>query len=158
LEEMVRIITHLHATPDEVFRLLANAWLYPEWVVGTREVLAVDPKFPARGTRFRHRVGAGPVTTDDETRVLACDAPRLLVLRVQAGPLGDATVKFELHPEDDGARLTFTEVPEAGPILAARLPGLARILELRNRETVARLRRLVELPLPEASGLGHPGA
>src|SRR3954451_21888989 len=51
----------MDAPPDEVFAVLADARSYGEWVVGSKDVRAADPGFPAPGSRFPHSVGLGPL-------------------------------------------------------------------------------------------------
>ena len=36
-------------TPDDVFAVLGDGWLYPVWVVGAARMRDVDPEWPAEG-------------------------------------------------------------------------------------------------------------
>ena len=57
-------------TPDRVWAVLADGWLYPLWVVGASRMREVDDGWPAVGTRLHHSVGAWPLLIDDDTEVL----------------------------------------------------------------------------------------
>lgn len=135
----------MKAPVADVFRVLANGWLYAQWVVGTRRVLAVDPGWPRPGARFTHEVGTGPLKTRDQTECLEVEPLCRIVLRAKAWPSGEARVTIILKPEDDGTtRVTFEEVPTRGPARLGVLPGLRALLKLRNRIGLLRLRELVE--------------
>ena len=58
---MARNQRDIDAPPERVFAVLADPRCYPEWVVGSKEIRAADPGFPAPGTRFHHTVGVGPL-------------------------------------------------------------------------------------------------
>jgi uncharacterized protein YndB with AHSA1/START domain len=134
--------THIDASPERVFAVLADWRAYGEWIVGTRAIRGADPEFPAAGTRFHHRVGVGPLTLDDDTTVVEVDPPRKLVLRARARPLGTAIVELLLEEERTGTRLVLREDP--GDALTALLFQPLTHLLVRNRNHTA-LRRLKEL-------------
>ena len=131
-------------SPDRVFAVLSDPESYGDWVVGSHSIRDADPNWPAAGTRFFHRVGAGPLTVSDHTEVLQVDPPRRLVLRARARPVGTAKVEIVLEPRDGGTHVTMTEV--AGDPLS-RL-GLNRLTDplvhRRNVESLRRLRRISE--------------
>ncbi|MDP9418809.1 MAG: SRPBCC family protein [Actinomycetota bacterium] len=133
----------IRASPEEVFGVPADAWSYADWVVGTQEIPGVDAGFPAVGTRFRHRVRAGPATVDGETEVIGADGMCWLSPRASASDLGHADIRFELAPTVTGTEVTMHETPFGSD--GARLGWLTeRMLRLRNAETLWRLKRLVE--------------
>lgn len=132
------------ASPEEVFAVLADAWSYADWVVGTKAVLAVDPGFPCVGTRFRPRVRAGRTDVDGETKVLAADGIRSLHLRASMEDLGDADIAFELEATATGTLLTMHENPvgdKPASVVGRWSDGLLRV---RNSETLWRLKSLTE--------------
>lgn len=131
-------------TPDDVFAVLGDGWLYPTWVVGASRMRAVDPAWPAEGAHLHHSLGAWPVLFDDDTQVVEWDPPRRIRLRAKAGPLGRAVVVIEVRPRGDGCVVRMGEEPVAG--IARRLPRFvwAPVLRLRNEETLRRLRFLAE--------------
>jgi uncharacterized protein YndB with AHSA1/START domain len=134
---------HAAAPREAVFAVLTDARRYPDWVVGAREIRAVDPTWPAPGSRFHHRVGLGPLTVDDSTKVEEIDPPRRLVLQARARPHGVARVTFDLVAADDGGtQIVLGEQPVSG--VAARLDGrfLEALIVLRNLESLRRLVRL----------------
>jgi NAD(P)-dependent dehydrogenase (short-subunit alcohol dehydrogenase family)/uncharacterized protein YndB with AHSA1/START domain len=136
---------HINADPERVFAVLSEAERYPEWVVGASHVVHADAEFPAPGSRFRHRVGIGPLTVSDYTEVTAIDPPRRIVLKGKARPLGTATIELTVRELAGGAEVTMVETP--GDRLSALVgsnPLADAALRLRNSEALARLKRMVE--------------
>jgi uncharacterized protein YndB with AHSA1/START domain len=140
------------ATPDQVWRILADGWLYPLWVVGATRMREVDDHWPAVGSRLHHSVGVWPAVLDDTTEVLESHAPALLRLRARAWPTGEAEVVLRVEPADGGTRITIVEDAVKGP--ARLIPGPLRHTQLawRNAETLRRLAYLVERREATAAG------
>jgi uncharacterized protein YndB with AHSA1/START domain len=140
---MARTEALFSVPPERVFAVLADPTAYADWVVGSHSIRAADPEWPAVGSRFHHRVGAGPLKVKDHTEVLEVDPPRRLVLRARARPLGTARVEMLLEPRDGGTHVTMIEVG-ADPVsrLAIRLTDL--LVHRRNVESLRRLRRISE--------------
>jgi uncharacterized protein YndB with AHSA1/START domain len=147
---MARNATTVAASPEQVWEVLADPHAYGHWVVGSRSVRAADPGFPAPGTRFHHTVGIGPLHVADHTEVVEADAPRRLVLRAKARPLGSATVTLDLRPVRGGTRVVMVEDP-AHPALNLLIGPLGHLaVRLRNAEALRRLRSLAEDGRPAA--------
>jgi uncharacterized protein YndB with AHSA1/START domain len=134
----------VRATPADVFAVLADGWLYPSWVVGASRVRAVDAAWPQPGSRIHHSVGVWPVLIDDDTEVEELVDQRLLVLKARAWPAGEARVRISTDVEGAHCRVTIEEDAVSGP--GALIPAPARhgLLDVRNRETLARLAYLAE--------------
>jgi uncharacterized protein YndB with AHSA1/START domain len=111
---MAQTTSHVAATPDRVFAALADAWTYERWVVGCKEIRAVDDSWPAPGATFHHSVGLGPITVRDTTTVIECEAPRRIVLRARARPAGVARVELDLAETDGGTEVAMIERPVSG--------------------------------------------
>ena len=142
---MARNSVHIDAPPARVFEVLSDPYCYPRWVVGASEVRESDPRFPAAGTRFHHRVGPGPLKVSDHTEVIDVDPPRRIALRAKARPLGTARIDLELSPVDGGTTLVMVERPaDLLTKLAAGNPLADGLLRVRNAEALRRLKRLVE--------------
>ena len=125
---------------EDVFAALVTPVTYPSWLVGCKEIRAVDDGWPAVGTRFHHCVGvAGPVTVADSSRVEAIEAPHRLVLEVRARPVGRGQVTFTLEQQAPGSSTTLTvdEVPVGR--LAVLRPLLAPLVMARNERSLTRL-------------------
>ncbi|HYF44984.1 MAG TPA: SRPBCC family protein, partial [Acidimicrobiales bacterium] len=129
---------------DVVFATLTTPETYPCWLVGAREIRAVDEGWPAPGTRFHHRVGLiGPLTVSDSTKLLEADAPERLVLEVRARPLGRGRVTFTLAPGPaGGTQLTLDEVPIG--YLAPLQPVIDPVTTRRNEQSLDNLRGLLD--------------
>lgn len=141
------------ASAEDVFDVLSDPDSYGHWVVGSDTIRDADPGFPAKGTRFHHRVGVGPLKTNDHTEVLAVERPRLLALQAKARPFGTARVTVQLTPMGV-ARTEVTMTETAGdPLSHLVLNRLtAPLLKLRNVQSLRRLKRLAEARATAASG------
>jgi hypothetical protein len=60
----------LNCSPEEVFTVLRDGWLYPPWAVGASRTRSVDQGWPAPGTKLHHSFGAWPPLINDTTEVL----------------------------------------------------------------------------------------
>lgn len=129
---------------EDVFRVMADGWSYPSWVVGAARVRAVDTQWPQVDARIHHSVGTWPLILDDTSSVMESQAPNHLRLRVRAWPAGEAEVDITVADEADGCLITMTEVAVRGP--AKLIPGPVEnaALRLRNRESLMRLAFLAE--------------
>jgi NAD(P)-dependent dehydrogenase (short-subunit alcohol dehydrogenase family)/uncharacterized protein YndB with AHSA1/START domain len=146
---------HIDAAPTEVFAVLSDPERYPEWVVGAAGIRDADGSFPEVGSRFHHKVGSWPAGLNDHTEVVEIDAPRRLVLKAKARPLGTATIALELHESAGGTDLRMEELPgDRLTSLVAGNPIADTALRLRNAEALARLKRLVE-DAPEAEPISR---
>ncbi len=134
----------ISAPIEDVFRVLANGWMYPHWVTGPRKVHLVDRHFPEPGTRFLHTLGRGAIKSKDLTEVVESEPPQRLVLRTRAWPFGIARMYIQLVSISGGTRVSIRETPERGLALAFRLPGLATVARMRLQEMLRRLGTLAE--------------
>jgi len=132
------------ATPDEVWAVLCDGWLYASWVVGAARIRDVDQDWPAPGCRIHHSVGAWPLLLHDDTEVLDAAPGSWIRLRARLWPVGEAEVTFSLSPAGPGTELAMEEQIVSGP--GAMLPAALTepALAWRNRETLNRLRYIVE--------------
>jgi len=145
----------LTCTPDEVFAVLADGWLYPSWVVGASRIRAVDPSWPAVGSSIHHSFGVWPGLIDDATSVLAWEPSKHLELKARAWPAGEARVVIDVKPRGAGCIVRITEDAVAGP--AMLVPTLARTagLRIRNTETLHRLAYLAEGGAARREAVSH---
>lgn len=136
--------TEIAASPEDVFRVLANGWLFPVWVVGASRMRDVDASWPSVGARIHHSVGAWPALINDYTELLEWDPPRRAVMRARLWPIGEARVELDVEPKDGGSRVTMVEIPTSGPFALAPRPLVDPSVKVRNVETLKRLRYLSE--------------
>ena len=132
-------------TPQRVWDVLADGWLYPLWVVGATRMRDVDEDWPALGSRIHHSVGVWPAVLDDDTEITHSEPLRQLGLRAKAWPfLGEADVLLELSEQGAGTRVVMSEDAATPPGTlvpkAIRGPGIA----WRNTESLRRLAFLAE--------------
>lgn len=131
-------------TPDKIWDVLSDGWLFPLWVVGASRIRGVDPTWPAPGARLHHSVGVWPVLLDDHTEALACEPMERLELQARAWPLGEAHVVLRLRPADGGAEIEIEEDLTDGPGSLLPRPLRRVALQWRNKETLRRLAMLAE--------------
>lgn len=141
---MAEVSGHSDAPPEAVFAVLADGWLYTNWVVGTSHMRAVESAWPAPGSRLHHSSGIWPLVTRDETVVEACEPGHRLQLKAKGGVLGAARVVLTVEPDGSGTRITLAETPVDGPGKWLHNPLNEAVLVRRNTETVARLVALAE--------------
>ena len=134
----------VQATPDQVWSVLADGWLYPLWVVGASRMREVDDNWPEPGARLHHSVGTWPLLIDDTTEVVESNPGTTLTLRARAWPSGEAGVTLHLRPNGTGTEVVIEEDAESGP--ATLVPKVLRDPPLgwRNVETLRRLAYLAE--------------
>lgn len=141
---MARNVRLLKCTPDDVFRVLADGWLYPSWVVGASRMRDVDDTWPESG-RLHHSVGVWPLLIDDISEVQAWEPPHRMVLRAHGWPVGTASVVIDVKPVGEGATLVrIQEEPRSGPARFIPRPISDLLLRWRNAETLHRLAYLAE--------------
>ena len=112
----------ISTTPERVWDVLADGWLYPLWVVGA--------------TRMRE--------VDDTTSVLESAPHSLLRLQARAWPAGEAEVTIRLSASGAETLVEIEEDVSSGPSLV--VPKIVRDIGLhwRNDETLQRLAFLAE--------------
>ncbi|RYB90226.1 SRPBCC family protein [Nocardioides glacieisoli] len=132
------------ATPEQVWSVLADGWLYALWVVGAARMRGVDEGWPAVGSRLHHSVGTWPLLIDDTTEVLEVEENRRLLLLARGWPAGQAHVEITVEPRGTDTVMTIVEQATAGP--GALIPKAIQDpqLHLRNIEALRRLALLVE--------------
>lgn len=134
----------LGCTPEAVFRVLADGWLFPGWVVGASRMRTVEQSWPHAGARLHHSVGVWPLLIDDSTVVEEYEPPRRMVMRARGWPLGEARVTLEVKPRGDGSVVRLREEALAGPVRFVPAPIREIGLHWRNEETLQRLAYLAE--------------
>lgn len=134
----------LHTTPDRVWDVLADGWLYPLWVVGASRMREVDDHWPAVGARLHHSVGTWPLLLDDTTEVVESLPDRLLLIEARGWPAGTAMVRITLEPQGEGTLVTIHEDAHSGPGRLVPSPLRQPPLAWRNTETLRRLAFVAE--------------
>ena len=134
----------VQATPDQIWSVLADGWLYPLWVVGASRMREVDDAWPAVGSKLHHSVGAWPLLIDDDTEVTDVTPGVSLSLRARAWPMGEAAVHLHLSPVGTDTEVRIDEDAVSGPGTLAPKPVRGVTLKWRNTETLRRLAYIAE--------------
>jgi uncharacterized protein YndB with AHSA1/START domain len=139
------ITRRVHAPADVVWSVLADGWLYANWVVGASRIRDVDPDWPRPGSRLHHSFGVWPALIDDHTQVLTADPGRTLVLKARGWPAGEAQVRIQVTANGpDGSTISITEDAIAGPGRLLPRPMRQLLIGPRNTETLRRLALIAE--------------
>jgi len=134
----------MSATPEKVWSVLSDGWLYPLWVVGASRMREVDEGWPGKGTQLHHSVGTWPALLDDNTEVLEVRPLSMLKLRARTWPAGSANVVIRLNAVGNDTEVTIEEDVANGPGRLVPKPVRDVGLKWRNVETLRRLAYVVE--------------
>jgi len=135
----------INAPPEAVWAVLADGWLYANWVVGASRIRDVEPEWPRTGSRIHHSFGLWPLLIDDHTRVLESVENKEMLLVARGWPAGEAHVRITLAAERaNHTSVSIVEDATAGP--GKLIPQAVRQLVIgpRNKETLQRLALLAE--------------
>jgi hypothetical protein len=143
-EPMSRNVRVLHCTPEDVFRVLGDGWLYPSWVVGASRMRTVEQAWPAAGSALHHSFGLWPALIDDKTVVEVWQPPRRMVMRARGWPVGEARVTIDVKRRGQDSLVRIQEDPIAGPGKLIPPAVMNPPLHWRNTETLHRLAYLAE--------------
>lgn len=135
---------HIATSRQAVFAVLADGWAYSSWVVGASHMRAVEPDWPAAGSRLFHAVGAWPLVARDETLVESVEPERHIVLIARGRPFGEARVELQLDDDGPDCIVTMHETPVSGPGSWLHNPVSEAVLVRRNTESLARLAAIAE--------------
>jgi hypothetical protein len=134
----------MKCTPEDVFVVLANGWLYPSWVVGASRIRDVEDSWPSADASIHHSFGVWPALINDTTSILEWDPPRHAKLKARGWPVGTAEVRIDIERADGGCRVSIEEDAVEGPGTLIPKPFRTVALLVRNRETLQRLAYLAE--------------
>lgn len=134
----------IEATPDTVWEVLSDGWLYPLWVVGATRMREVDDHWPSPGAKLHHSAGVWPLVVDDSTEVLEESPGRMLRLRARGWPAGAAEVEITLRPQGASTVVELREDAVSGPGRLVPSPLRQPMLHVRNIEALGRLAAIAE--------------
>ncbi|HEX2096800.1 MAG TPA: SRPBCC family protein [Solirubrobacterales bacterium] len=146
---MAVVETHVDASSRRCFEVLSDPRSYAYWVVGSREIRAADPDWPAPGSKFHHTVAGG---LEDHTVVEEVEPNRRLRLRAKARPFGTAFVTVTMNDQNGGSLLRLEEEPADRMTKLLFNPVLDRVLHVRNIGSIERLKQLAEGEVPMPAG------
>jgi len=132
-----------NCSPEEVWDILRDGWLYPLWVVGASRIRGVDDGWPAEGRKLHHSFGVWPLVIDDTTEVIEIH-PERIVLEARGWPVGKARVDIAVQPDGNGSLVSIAEDVSGGPAQLVPQPARVAAMDVRNRETLRRLAYLAE--------------
>jgi hypothetical protein len=134
----------IEASPERVFDVLADGWLFPSWVVGASRIRDVGDDWPAVDSKIHHSFGVWPAVIDDTTSVVEWDPPRRAEFVARGWPLGEAHVILAAKARKGGCVVRMEEYASAGPGTVVPAPIMVAMLNVRNTEALQRLAWLAE--------------
>ena len=137
-------VREMNCSPEDVFRVLADGWLFPAWVVGASRMRDVDSRWPAEESTLKHSFGVWPAIINDETVVKEWDPPHRFVIQPHGWPIGEAEVAIDVKPRGEGCVVRIQERAVKGPGLLVPTAVMDIGLHIRNVETLRRLAFLAE--------------
>jgi hypothetical protein len=132
-----------NCSPEEVWDVLRDGWLYPLWVVGASRIRDVEDAWPAQGSKLHHSFGVWPLVIDDTTEVMEIHSDKI-VLEARGWPVGTARVEITVAPDGKGSLVSIAEDVSGGPTQLVPKPIRVGAMDVRNRETLRRLAYLAE--------------
>ncbi|MGW7317226.1 SRPBCC family protein [Streptomyces sp. NPDC054854] len=134
----------IHAAPHEVWAVLCDGSRYADWVVGTSDSRVARGMWPELGSALDYTVRIGPWAGSGTTIVRRVQAPRELELEVDSGPLGTARVAIEIRVWGEESLIIVDEHPLRGLGGLLHNAALDTLIQLRHRDMLRRLARVVE--------------
>ncbi len=134
----------IDAPPAAVFAVLVDPRTYPRWLIGAHEIRSIDADWPQPGSHFHHRVGVGPFTIPDSSKVLELTPGERLRLAVRARPLISAVATFTIIGDERHTLVTLEEEPAQRLVGNLVRPVMDPITHVRNQRSLRRLVALVE--------------
>jgi hypothetical protein len=132
------------ASIDDAFSVLVDPETYPSWLLGAAAVRAVDDAWPARGSRFHHTVGFGPLRLSDSAEVVDIEYGSVLSLKVRARPFISAFATFRVLGCGDYCVITLEEEPALRTIGNLVRPVMDPVIHVRNHRSLRKLAALIE--------------
>ncbi len=142
---LAQVVRHIEAPAEAVWAVLADGWLYGNWVVGASRVRTVDVAWPAVGSALAHSFGVWPVVVNDESRVVESRPGERLGIQAKGWPMGEARVDLRLDAwADETCDVTIVEDAVVGP--GTLVPRVVRqpLIAARNKEALRRLALIAE--------------
>ncbi len=138
------VVHESSASCADVWSVLSDGWFFASWVVGASRIRAVEPDWPAVGSRIHHSVGVWPALIDDTTEVLESVPERELKLLARVFPVGQAAITLRLHPAGSGCRIEIIELAASAPLNLAPEWLQEIVIRPRNVEALRRLALIAE--------------
>lgn len=140
-----RATRHVEAPAAAVWAVLADGWLYANWVVGASRVRGVDRTWPEPGSKIHHSFGVWPAVIDDESTCVEAQPNRLMVLQAKGWPMGEARVEIRIQENrDQTCEVAIVEDAVIGPALLVPLRVRQSLIMVRNKEALQRLALIAE--------------
>ncbi|WP_405557547.1 SRPBCC family protein [Streptomyces sp. NBC_01171] len=133
--------------PAAVWKILKRPSSYADWVVGTHESAPREGRWPELGSSLTYTIKVGPKQFEGWTVVRRYEPPRYLELEAHA-PFGTARIAIDVREWGDESLVIVDEHPLRG--LGGKLHNVAldAVIQLRHRDMLARLARVVEGETP----------
>lgn len=130
--------------PAAVWAVLEDCHRYGEWVVGPDGSDPADGDWPEVGSSIAYKLRLGPLQYAGHTVVRRHEPPRWLELEAHSGRLGSARIALDIRPWGGETLVILDEHPLRGFGGLVHNSVLDALLQLRHRNMLGRLAKLVE--------------
>ncbi|MCM2422767.1 SRPBCC family protein [Streptomyces sp. RKAG293] len=138
---------------QQVWAVLADPTRYDEWVVGVADSAPGRGDWPAMGADLKYQVVLGPWKGGGRTVVRRSEAPHILELEADSGPLGTARIALEIRPWGRADSIVVVdEHPLRGAAGSLHNVAVDAFLQVRHRTMLKRLAAVVEESAPREQG------
>ncbi|MFF3749118.1 SRPBCC family protein [Streptomyces sp. NPDC002018] len=132
------------AEPSAVWAVLGDPSRYADWVVGTACSAPAEGRWPEVGSSLTYTVRLGPREFRGRTVVRRHEPPQWLELEAHSGPFGTARIAFDVRSWGDETLVIVDEHPLRGFAGAVHNIAIDAFLQIRHRDMLARLAKVVE--------------
>lgn len=136
--------------PAAVWAVLEDCSRYGDWVVGPSDSDSLDGTWPDVGSTIGYKLRVGVLELAGRTVVRRHDPPRCLELEAYCAPLGSARIALDIRPWGEETLVIVDEHPLRGFGGLVHNFALDALLQLRHRNMLKRLAKVVESLPPEA--------
>jgi hypothetical protein len=139
----------IERSPQQVWAVLADPARYNEWVVGVADSIPGEGDWPVVGAYLTYKVVLGPWKGSGRTVVRRSEAPHVLELEADSGPLGTARIGLEIRPwGEEDSLVVIDEHPLRGAAGSLHNVAVDAFLQVRHRSMLKRLAEVVEKSAP----------
>lgn len=134
----------VRASPDAVFRFLADLENWPRWQADMKTTTLVEGQRGQPGARYRYVSKALGQTFDSTVRLVRVEAPREVAFEGEWTGMIRPSGRYLIEAVAEGARVTLNPHPEARGIGRTLAPMITVMIRRLNKKHVDGLRRELE--------------
>lgn len=139
----LQLRAEIPATPDEIFSILSDVTTAPQWMPAIQKIERLDDRPFGVGTSWRETRLAGKRTMESTIRVVACDRPSKLGLRVESDAM-EGDLVFVLTPTGPGTQIQYTAQMKGRGMMRLMTGTINKMMAQEDADLLQRLQAQVE--------------